>query len=109
MTLDSDDLGRGGVPVSKRGSITTRSAARAPGRMETPPPPDRARLEPKNSADIRTLRSSRTSERARGVGRAGLDVDAVDEELRRQADHSQREPTPGDSPRRKRQRVNGDR
>lgn len=109
MTLDPDDVVRGGVPVSKRGCSISGSAVQTPGRMATPPPPDRARLEPKNGSDDRSSRSSRTFERTRNAGRPGLDVDAVDHELRRQADQSQRESTPGGSPRRKRQRVNGDR
>lgn len=96
--------------MSKRGCSTSGSAAQTPGRMATPPPPDRARLEPKNGADVRRSRSPRTVGRAKDVGRAGLDVDAVDQELRRQAGQLQRDSsTPGGSPHRKRQRVNGDR
>lgn len=47
--------------------------------------------------------------RERDLSRVGLDMDAVDDQLRRVISHTQREGTPVGSPSRKRQRINGDR
>lgn len=105
MTITPDESERGGPPASKRGSAT-----HTPGRMATPPPPaDRAHLEVKRNSDMGSSRPSKKAARETHAGRASLDVDAVDQELCRQSDRSQREPTPGASPSRKRQRINGDR
>lgn len=82
-------------------------------RMSTPPPvSDRSRLEAKpnaesNSGTMRRMRSrARTSDVAHP---ADFDVDAVDSALMRELQRPQRESTPGASPSRKRQRINGDR
>ncbi|KAL2281465.1 hypothetical protein FJTKL_11625 [Diaporthe vaccinii] len=111
MTLDPDRLRGIDLPASKRGCSTSNSAIHTPGRIATPPPPaDRARLEVKHNIDTGVPRSSRSNPRESDVGRAAsLDVEAVDVELRRQTSRSQRESTPGGSPSRKRQRINGDR
>ncbi|RGP72842.1 cell division cycle 20 cofactor-apc complex [Fusarium longipes] len=79
-------------------------------RSSTPPRSDRTRLEPRYSLDNapnRTMRNhGRKSEGARG---SQLDIDAVDSALLREFQRPQRESTPGASPHRKRQRINGDR
>lgn len=111
MTLDPDRLRGIDLPASKRGCSNSNSAIHTPGRIATPPPPaDRARLEVKHNIDIGVSRHARSDPRESDVGRGGsLDVEAVDVELRRQTSRSQRESTPGGSPSRKRQRINGDR
>ena len=67
-------------------------------RLSTPPPPDRTRLEPRQGDS--SGRQNRFS---------SLDPDAVDIALRRELGRQNREGTPGASPHRKRQRINGDR
>ncbi|KXX78676.1 Fizzy-related protein [Madurella mycetomatis] len=84
---------------SKRSVSESHSAAvgRA-ARFSTPPPQsDYLRAEPKH--EDRRL-SSRSE---------NLDADAIDSALRREIGRQQREGTPGASPHRKRQRINGDR
>jgi len=71
-------------------------------RRSTPPPPDRTRLEPRPTEPGRNARQGRH-------GASGFDADAVDYALRRELGRQQRETTPGASPHRKRQRINGDR
>lgn len=84
---------------SKRSVSESHSAAvgRA-ARFSTPPPQsDYLRAEPRH--EDRRL-SSRSE---------NLDADAIDSALRREIGRQQREGTPGASPHRKRQRINGDR
>lgn len=82
-------------------------------RMSTPPPPsDRGRLDSKPNAESsgNTMRQLRSRTRASDVAHpAAFDVDAVDSLLLRELQHPHRESTPGASPHRKRQRINGDR
>lgn len=105
MTLDPDTLG-----ASKRGCSGTNSRIQSPYRTSTPPPPtERATLEVKHNVDHGVSRHSVAAPRDKDVGRGGLDVDAVDDQLRRAIGRTQRDATPGGSPSRKRQRINGDR
>ncbi|KAK0728253.1 WD40-repeat-containing domain protein [Lasiosphaeria miniovina] len=89
-------------PVPDSNSPTVAS----PSRVSTPPPQsDRLRGEARQGE-----RNGRISSRPSDFGRfAGLDADAVDSALRRELGRQQREDTPGASPHRKRQRINGDR
>ncbi|KAK3684932.1 WD domain-containing protein [Podospora appendiculata] len=84
------------VPDSNSPTLSTPAT-----RISTPPPPsDRIRLEARHVDNTRNGRHDRLS---------GLDADAVDGALRRELGRQQRSSTPGASPHRKRQRVNGDR
>ncbi|KAF3760245.1 WD40 repeat-like protein [Cryphonectria parasitica EP155] len=105
MTLDPDSLGK-----DKRGCSGADSGVHTPRRIATPPPPaDRARLEVKHNVEQGGSRRPTSMARHNDVSRtAGLDVDALDDQLRR-VSRTQREATPGASPHRKRQRINGDR
>lgn len=80
--------------------------------MSTPPPPsDRGRLDSKPNAESSgtAMRQLRSRTRASDVTHpAAFDVDAVDNLLLREL-QPHRESTPGASPSRKRQRINGDR
>lgn len=108
MTLDPD-----GSDGAKKGhsSAFANSRAHSPRRTSTPPPPpERARLDVKHNADQSSSRHATASvARERDMSSVGLDVDAVDDQLRRAINHTQREATPVGSPSRKRQRINGDR
>lgn len=106
MTLNPDNVGEG-----KRGcSAGSNSSVHTPYRIATPPPPaERARLEVKHNIDQGGSRHLGAGSRDSDIGRGGLDVDAVDDQLRRAISRTQRESTPGASPSRKRQRINGDR
>lgn len=105
MTLDPDSLGGG-----KRGCSGVNSGVHTPRRIATPPPPaDRARLEVKHNVDHGNSKPAASIARDGEITRGALDVDAVDDQLRRAISRSQRESTPGGSPSRKRQRINGDR
>ncbi|GKU02041.1 cell division cycle 20 cofactor-apc complex [Fusarium langsethiae] len=94
---------------AKRAIDESKSHTATP-RSSTPPRSDRTRLEPRYSLDngpTRTVKNhGRKSEGARG---SHLDIDAVDSALLREFQRPQRESTPGASPHRKRQRINGDR
>jgi cell division cycle 20-like protein 1 (cofactor of APC complex) len=94
---------------AKRAIDESKSHTATP-RSSTPPRSDRTRLEPRYSLDngpTRPVRNyGRKSEGARG---SHLDMDAVDSALLREFHRPQRESTPGASPHRKRQRINGDR
>jgi cell division cycle 20-like protein 1 (cofactor of APC complex) len=94
---------------AKRAIDESKSHTATP-RSSTPPRSDRTRLETRYSLDNgpnRTMRNhGRKSEGARGTH---LDIDAVDSALLREFQRPQRESTPGASPHRKRQRINGDR
>jgi cell division cycle 20-like protein 1 (cofactor of APC complex) len=73
-----------------------------PSRAATPPPPSERRFSEARLSDY--SRNGRTSLRS-----GDLNADAVDSALRREINRQQRESTPGSSPHRKRQRINGDR
>ncbi|KAK3378330.1 WD domain-containing protein [Podospora didyma] len=109
MGLNGDLTAGGGVSAALKRPVPNSESPTivSPSRISTPPPPsDRLRLEPKNM-DSRT---GRLSSRSSDMGRlSGLDADAVDSALRRELGRQQREGTPGASPHRKRQRINGDR
>ncbi|KAM7188312.1 Quinonprotein alcohol dehydrogenase-like superfamily [Naviculisporaceae sp. PSN 640] len=84
----------------KRGVETNSPSISTPGTgLSTPSVPEKTRLEARQG-DGRSGRQTRYS---------GLDPDAVDNALRRELSRQQRESTPGQSPHRKRQRINGDR
>lgn len=107
MTLDPDSLGGG-----KKGySVAANSRGHSPCRTSTPPPPaERARLDIKHNVDQSgSRRATASAPREMDMSRVGLDVDAVDDQLRRAISHTQRDGTPAGSPSRKRQRINGDR
>ncbi|KAK7425435.1 substrate-specific activator of APC-dependent proteolysis [Neonectria magnoliae] len=86
-------------------------ATAGPVRAATPPPrSDRGRLESRHNLDNGSNRSLRSSARISDTSRASpFDIDAVDHALLRDLQRPQRESTPGSSPHRKRQRINGDR
>lgn len=107
MTIDPDSSEGGKKGYSALGN----SRGHTPSRTSTPPPQaERARLDVKHNADQGSSRHAATSAaREREISRVGLDVDAVDDQLRRAINHTQREGTPVGSPSRKRQRINGDR
>lgn len=94
---------------TKRAIDESKSHTATP-RSSTPPRSDRTRLEPRYSLDNGPTRPARNygrkSEGARG---SHLDIEAVDSALLREFQRPQRESTPGASPHRKRQRINGDR
>ncbi|KAI1253946.1 hypothetical protein MGN70_004341 [Eutypa lata] len=94
--------------ISKRPVDETNSpASRTPSRLATPPPPsDRGRLQASRNGENSNLRSARNSGRVSDItGSRGIDPDA----LSRALSADRRESTPGASPSRKRQRINGDR
>lgn len=81
-----------------------------PARAATPPPSERGRLEPKHNIDNRSNRHLRSNTRTSDSTRSTpFDINAVDSALRRGMQRPHRESTPGASPHRKRQRINGDR
>ena len=101
-----------GNAASKRAIDDAKShAAPYHARASTPPPrSDRGRLESKHALDNPSNRSLRSSTRRSDAARASpFDIDAVDSALLRDFQRPQRESTPGTSPHRKRQRINGDR
>ncbi|KAH8908971.1 WD40 repeat-like protein [Coniochaeta sp. PMI_546] len=103
MPLHGDGLGAGISSAAKRPISDNHSPVVAsPARIATPPPPSERRYSEARTSDYsRNGRSSiRTSE---------LNTEAVDHALRREINRQQREGTPGSSPHRKRQRINGDR
>jgi hypothetical protein len=103
MPLHGDGLAAGISSAAKRPISDNHSPAVAsPARIATPPPPSERRYSEARTSDYsRHGRSSiRTSE---------LNTEAVDHALRREINRQQREGTPGSSPHRKRQRINGDR
>lgn len=103
MPLPGEGLAAGISSAAKRPISDNHSPAVAsPARIATPPPPSERRYSEARTSDYsRHGRSStRTSE---------LNPEAVDHALRREIHRQQREGTPGSSPHRKRQRINGDR
>ncbi|RYP20075.1 hypothetical protein DL765_003001 [Monosporascus sp. GIB2] len=98
--------------VPKRSVDETNSpAARTPSRIATPPPPsDRGRLQASRNGENGNSRGARTSGRVSDlVGGLGIDPDTLSRALSREFSADRRESTPGASPSRKRQRINGDR
>lgn len=82
------------------------------GSAQTSPPLQggRGRLEARSSLDPTSTRRIRHAMGNRDSTRAArFDTDAIDSALAREMHRPQRESTPGASPRRKRQRINGDR
>ncbi|WYZ46484.1 hypothetical protein EsH8_IX_000709 [Colletotrichum jinshuiense] len=100
------------APTKRPVADTSNSATATPTRFATPPPPsDRGLLENRphleNANQRKTQHGRRPSEATRSTT---FDADAVDNALLREMHHrQQRESTPGASPHRKRQRINGDR
>ncbi|KAK4679278.1 substrate-specific activator of APC-dependent proteolysis [Podospora pseudoanserina] len=89
-------------PTMKRPIQESHSSAAASARLSTPPPPgERLKVEPSHAG---SSRNGRSSSRSTDIG-----LDAVDHALRREIGRQHRESTPGASPSRKRQRINGDR
>ncbi|KAK4177486.1 putative fizzy-related protein [Triangularia setosa] len=89
-------------PTMKRPIQESHSAVGASPRLSTPPPQsERLRVEPSHAG---SSRNGRLSSRSTDIG-----LDAVDSALRREIGRQHRESTPGASPSRKRQRINGDR
>ncbi|KAK0670848.1 putative fizzy-related protein [Cercophora samala] len=98
------DVSNGALsPTMKRPIQESHSPAGPSPRLSTPPPPgERLRVEPSHAGNSR---NGRLSSRSTDLG-----LDAVDNALRREIGRQQhRESTPGASPSRKRQRINGDR
>lgn len=91
----------------KRPIETTTPGALTPARTSTPPPQtERSRFEARPGASERNGRMGARSELPR---HSSLDTDALDSALRREITRPHRDSTPGASPSRKRQRINGDR
>jgi len=91
----------------KRPIETTTPGALTPARTSTPPPQaERSRFETRTGASERNGRMGARSELPR---HSSLDTDALDSALRREISRPHRDSTPGASPSRKRQRINGDR
>lgn len=91
----------------KRPIETTTPGALTPARTSTPPPQaDRSRFETRPGASERNGRMGARTELPR---HSSLDTDALDSALRREITRPHRDSTPGASPSRKRQRINGDR
>ncbi|KAK3994755.1 putative fizzy-related protein [Cladorrhinum sp. PSN332] len=88
---------------SRTPSVTSNNARHSTPPPRLPPPSDTHRTEPRN---IETGRYGRVG--SRSVDLTG-GIDAVDSALRREISRQQRDSTPGASPHRKRQRINGDR
>ncbi|KAF4423744.1 cell division cycle 20 1 cofactor-APC complex [Fusarium acutatum] len=94
---------------AKRAIDESKSHTATP-RSSTPPRSDRSRLEPRHSHDNAQNRALRSNARkSEGARASPFDIDAVDSALLREFQRPQRESTPGASPHRKRQRINGDR
>jgi len=113
MSLTVDNVGGAAVSSSAKRRVpdSDSPSIATPSRISTPPPhADRVHLEVRRNMDSGGSRHSRLSGRASDVSRSSmLDADAVDHALRRELSRQQREGTPGASPHRKRQRINGDR
>ena len=91
----------------KRPIETTTPGALTPARTSTPPPQtERSRFEPRPGPSDRNGRMGARGDLSR---HSSLDTDALDSALRREIGRPHRDSTPGASPSRKRQRINGDR
>lgn len=86
-------------------------ASRTPSRLATPPPPsDRGRLQASRNRENGNLKTARINGRLSDItGSRGIDADSLSRALSSEFAASRRESTPGASPSRKRQRINGDR
>ncbi|KAK0619310.1 WD40-repeat-containing domain protein [Immersiella caudata] len=105
MGINGDVSGAAGLSAALKRPIESNSAASTP-RTSTPPPQsERLRLEPRQDSS----RNGRISSRAELGRHSAFDADAVDIALRREMSRGNRDSTPGASPHRKRQRINGDR
>ncbi|KAL1883004.1 hypothetical protein VTK73DRAFT_526 [Phialemonium thermophilum] len=107
--MNDDNRGASVAAAPKRSVPGPNSSSVAhPARSSTPPPPSERIFSQARHHDY--VRHSRPSARDGGLGRvSSLDADSVDHALRREISRQQRESTPGSSPHRKRQRINGDR
>lgn len=87
------------------------SAGEATGRMSSPQPPSgRGRLEARHSTESTSTRRVRSRNRnSDSTKTQRFDTDAADHAFMRELQRPNRESTPGASPHRKRQRINGDR
>ncbi|RNJ54954.1 substrate-specific activator of APC-dependent proteolysis [Verticillium nonalfalfae] len=104
------------LPTVATKGASVEPTKRSSTRFATPPPPasagDRGRLEARQNSDRANVKAGdmRHARRPSDLSRsAALDTSAVDSALLREMHRSQRESTPGASPSRKRQRINGDR
>ncbi|KAF3001148.1 hypothetical protein G7054_g5519 [Neopestalotiopsis clavispora] len=99
-----------GIAPSKRAVVEINSPNTAtPARISTPPPvAERGRLEPRINSDIGNARALRQSRGTTSSVR-GIDPEILTKALSRELSTERRESTPGASPSRKRQRINGDR
>lgn len=99
--------------VAAVAAIPKRPDSSTPARFSTPPPPtsERGRLEmtTRHHLDSSNARNLRNTRQASDASRPVLDPEAVDSALLREMHRPHRESTPGASPSRKRQRINGDR
>lgn len=111
MTPQPDSTAIAAANILPSASLTSaKECLPPPVRAATPPPSERGRLEPKHNIDNRSNRHLRSSTRTSDMTRStAFDINAVDSALRRGMQRPQRESTPGASPHRKRQRINGDR
>ncbi|KAI0472173.1 WD domain-containing protein [Xylariaceae sp. FL0804] len=115
MTLQAESAAAVGMPQpSKRpANDTTNPAVRTPSRATPPPPSDRGRLQARGH---NLENHNRLSKGARHSGRfmerassGGVDPESLSRALSREFSADRRDSTPGASPSRKRQRINGDR
>lgn len=105
MTIESEPAAL--APPKRPVDDTNSPAGATPARMATPPPPsDRGRLEARLNGDHGNVRSARHTAR---VGSSGVDPEILSRALSRELSADRRDSTPGASPSRKRQRINGDR
>ncbi|KAH7362924.1 WD domain-containing protein [Plectosphaerella cucumerina] len=98
--------------VAAVAAMTKQPDTSNPARFATPPPPssERGRLETtRQHLDSSNARNLRNTRQAGDASRPALDPEAVESALLREMNRPQRESTPGASPSRKRQRINGDR
>ncbi|WQF89666.1 Putative WD40/YVTN repeat-like-containing domain superfamily [Colletotrichum destructivum] len=112
IPVDSSKAVAASASTKRPAAETSCSAAATPARFATPPPPsDRGHLENRQHLENANQRKMHHSRRPSESVRANnFDAGAVDSALLREMQHrSQRESTPGASPHRKRQRINGDR
>lgn len=98
------------ISAKRQNSDTQSQSVNPPQRISTPPPPsERGRHDSKVNANVGSDRRLRGGVRTGDVRTSAFDPDALDQALSRELQRPQRESTPGASPHRKRQRINGDR
>lgn len=87
------------------------SSGEAAGRLSSPQPPSgRGRLEARHSTESTSTRRVRSRNRnSDSTKTQRFETDAADQAFMRELQRPNRESTPGASPHRKRQRINGDR